>query len=156
MCHGPGVDHDSRRWIFLFRSFTPKERIIDDIHISSLGRCRFFPSMFSLCPCALNYLIKNTISGFSGVTHWHSVTPAVVLLAILVSMSFFCLDPSFSMLKFTLRKEYFGLKGVLDQPSVGSSRIPAILFCIYQLMFAAITYVPFVFFFKKKLSVKQN
>ncbi|KIM38012.1 hypothetical protein M413DRAFT_76454 [Hebeloma cylindrosporum] len=35
--------------------------------------------------------------------------------------------------------KYFGLKGVLDQPSIGSSRIPAILFCIYQLMFAAIT-----------------
>ena len=35
--------------------------------------------------------------------------------------------------------EYFGLKGVLDQPSIGSSRIPALLFCIYQLMFAAIT-----------------
>ncbi|KAG8705230.1 hypothetical protein FRC08_001761 [Ceratobasidium sp. 394] len=34
---------------------------------------------------------------------------------------------------------YFGLKGVLDQPSMGSSRIPAIVFCIYQLMFAAIT-----------------
>ncbi|KAF9473932.1 ammonium transporter [Pholiota conissans] len=35
--------------------------------------------------------------------------------------------------------KYFGLKGVLDQPSIGSSRIPALLFCIYQLMFAAIT-----------------
>ena len=40
--------------------------------------------------------------------------------------------------------EYFGLKGVLDQPSIGSSRIPAILFCIYQLMFAAITYALFL------------
>ena len=36
---------------------------------------------------------------------------------------------------------YFGLKGVLDQPSIGSTRIPSILFCVYQLMFAAITYV---------------
>ncbi|KAH9478050.1 Ammonium transporter 1 [Psilocybe cubensis] len=35
--------------------------------------------------------------------------------------------------------KYFGLKGVLDQPSIGSSRIPALLFCVYQLMFAAIT-----------------
>ncbi|KJA21586.1 hypothetical protein HYPSUDRAFT_187349 [Hypholoma sublateritium FD-334 SS-4] len=35
--------------------------------------------------------------------------------------------------------KYFGLKGVLDQPSIGSTRIPAILFCVYQLMFAAIT-----------------
>ncbi|KAF8817250.1 ammonium transporter [Phlegmacium glaucopus] len=35
--------------------------------------------------------------------------------------------------------KYLGLKGILDQPSVGSSRIPAILFCLYQMMFAAIT-----------------
>jgi len=34
---------------------------------------------------------------------------------------------------------HFGLKGVLGQPSVGSPRVPAILFCIYQCMFAAIT-----------------
>lgn len=31
---------------------------------------------------------------------------------------------------------YFCLKGVLEQPSAGSSRIPALLFCIYQCMFA--------------------
>ncbi|KAH9918710.1 ammonium transporter [Epithele typhae] len=37
--------------------------------------------------------------------------------------------------------KYFGLKGVLDQPSIGSARIPAIAFCVFQLMFAAITYV---------------
>ncbi|KAI0037158.1 ammonium transporter [Vararia minispora EC-137] len=34
---------------------------------------------------------------------------------------------------------YFGLKGVLGQPSAGSSHIPALVFCIYQCMFAAIT-----------------
>lgn len=34
---------------------------------------------------------------------------------------------------------YFALKGVLAQPSIGSPRIPAIVFCIYQCMFAAIT-----------------
>lgn len=34
---------------------------------------------------------------------------------------------------------YFGLKGVLAQPSIGSSRIPSLMFCIYQCMFAAIT-----------------
>ena len=44
------------------------------------------------------------------------------------------------------QKEHFGLKGVLEQPSVTSSRIPAILFCVYQLMFAAITYVNLLFF----------
>lgn len=36
---------------------------------------------------------------------------------------------------------YFGLKGVLEKPSIGSPRIPSIAFCVFQLMFAAITYV---------------
>jgi len=34
---------------------------------------------------------------------------------------------------------YFALKGVLGEPSIGSTRIPALVFCIYQCMFAAIT-----------------
>jgi Amt family ammonium transporter len=32
--------------------------------------------------------------------------------------------------------KYFSLKGVLGAPSVGSTRIPELLFCIYQCMFA--------------------
>jgi len=35
--------------------------------------------------------------------------------------------------------KYFGLKGVLEAPSIGSTRVPSIVFCVYQLMFAAIT-----------------
>lgn len=35
--------------------------------------------------------------------------------------------------------KHFALRGVLDGPSMGNSRIPSIVFCIYQLMFAAIT-----------------
>lgn len=35
---------------------------------------------------------------------------------------------------------YFGLMGVLEKPSIGSPRVPSIVFCVYQLMFAAITY----------------
>lgn len=35
----------------------------------------------------------------------------------------------------------FGLMDVLAQPSVGSSKVPDILFCLFQGMFAAITYV---------------
>jgi ammonia channel protein AmtB len=35
--------------------------------------------------------------------------------------------------------QHFALMGVLDLPSIGSSRIPALLFCIYQSMFAIIT-----------------
>jgi ammonium transporter, Amt family len=38
--------------------------------------------------------------------------------------------------------KYFGLKGVLNKPSIGSTRIPSIAFCVFQLMFAAITCVP--------------
>ena len=40
---------------------------------------------------------------------------------------------------------YFGLRGVLEQPSIGSARVPSIVFCVYQLMFAAITYVQILF-----------
>jgi Amt family ammonium transporter len=39
------------------------------------------------------------------------------------------------------RAGYFGLNGVLEKPSIGSVRVPSIVFCVYQLMFAAITYV---------------
>jgi ammonium transporter, Amt family len=38
--------------------------------------------------------------------------------------------------------KYFGLKGVLERPSMGSTRIPSIAFCVFQLMFAAITCAP--------------
>jgi Amt family ammonium transporter len=38
--------------------------------------------------------------------------------------------------------EHFALQNTLDAPAIGSVRIPAIVFCVYQLMFAAITYVP--------------
>lgn len=37
--------------------------------------------------------------------------------------------------------KYFALRGVQGQPSMGSPRIPALVFAIYQCMFAAITYV---------------
>ncbi|KAG2092317.1 ammonium transporter AmtB-like domain-containing protein [Suillus discolor] len=37
--------------------------------------------------------------------------------------------------------QYFALRNVLNQPSIGSPRVPAIVFCVFQLMFAAITYV---------------
>lgn len=35
--------------------------------------------------------------------------------------------------------DHFALKQVFGQPSVGSARIPAVVYCVYQLMFAAIT-----------------
>lgn len=35
--------------------------------------------------------------------------------------------------------KHFALMGVLGEPSIGSARIPSIVFCVYQLMFAAIT-----------------
>ncbi|KAL1405277.1 hypothetical protein Q8F55_008904 [Vanrija albida] len=37
--------------------------------------------------------------------------------------------------------KHFALMNVLDQPSIGSSRIPALVFAIYQCMFAVITVV---------------
>ncbi|TFL02026.1 ammonium transporter [Pterulicium gracile] len=41
--------------------------------------------------------------------------------------------------KFIGDLQYLGLKGVLEKPSMGSTRIPALVFSIYQSMFAAIT-----------------
>jgi hypothetical protein len=38
-------------------------------------------------------------------------------------------------LRFIGNLDYFCLKGVLAQPSFGSTRIPALLFCIYKCMF---------------------
>jgi len=35
--------------------------------------------------------------------------------------------------------KYFALRGVLQSPSVASKRVPSIVFCIYQLMFASLT-----------------
>ncbi|RXW20797.1 hypothetical protein EST38_g5064 [Candolleomyces aberdarensis] len=35
--------------------------------------------------------------------------------------------------------QHFGLRGVLEKPSIGGTKIPALVFCVYQLMFAAIT-----------------
>jgi Amt family ammonium transporter len=43
--------------------------------------------------------------------------------------------------KFIGNLDNIGLRNVLGYPSVGSARIPDLLFCIYQGMFAAITYV---------------
>ena len=42
--------------------------------------------------------------------------------------------------KFIGALDNFGLKNVLGAPSVGSPRIPDLLFAVYQGMFAAITY----------------
>ncbi|PBL02719.1 ammonium transporter [Armillaria gallica] len=41
--------------------------------------------------------------------------------------------------KFIGNLKYFGLKGVLEKPSIASDKIPSIVFCVYQLMFAIIT-----------------
>jgi len=41
--------------------------------------------------------------------------------------------------KFIGNLDNFALRNVIDQPSAGSPRIPAIAFCVFQLMFAAIT-----------------
>ena len=43
--------------------------------------------------------------------------------------------------KFLGALDNIGLMNVLAQPSVGSARIPDLMFAVYQGMFAAITYV---------------
>ncbi|KAG8216639.1 ammonium transporter AmtB-like domain-containing protein [Butyriboletus roseoflavus] len=41
--------------------------------------------------------------------------------------------------KFIGNLDHFALMNVIDQPSLGNPRVPAIAFCVFQLMFAAIT-----------------
>jgi Amt family ammonium transporter len=53
----------------------------------------------------------------------------------------YSLAVSHSAGKYIGNLDNFGLKGVLGAPSIGSPRIPDLLFCIYQGMFACITYV---------------
>jgi len=73
-------------------------------------------------------------SGSSGAIPWHSVRRAARSLATSVSAR------NLQVNSYTHRNaEYFALKGVLEEPSIGSAKIPAIVFCVYQLMFAAIT-----------------
>lgn len=47
--------------------------------------------------------------------------------------------------KFIGDLDNIGLRNVLGYPSVGSPRIPDLMFCVYQGMFAAITYVLSIF-----------
>lgn len=41
--------------------------------------------------------------------------------------------------KFIGNLDNFGLMNVLDAPSVGGTKIPALTYCLYQMMFATIT-----------------
>lgn len=89
-------------------------------------------SVFSL----LCSLVDTLSSGFSGVTRSRLVKPEAPTLETSVCLLVMC---HFDRVLNNGCVEYFGLKGVLDAPSMGSSRIPALVFCVYQLMFAAIT-----------------
>jgi len=51
---------------------------------------------------------------------------------------------------------YFALKGVLEKPSMGSAKIPSIVFSVYQLMFAAITLVIPASYFSPPLTAFQG
>ncbi len=54
----------------------------------------------------------------------------------------YSLSFSHSAGKFMGNLDNIGFRNVLGAPSVGSPRIPDLLFAVYQGMFAAITYVP--------------
>ena len=99
---------------------------------------------FQAClSCAYNpsndrRLTPDVNSGSSGASHLPSAKQVTPTSATSVSVSLrtalvLC-PPSHHS-----DAEYFGLKGVLEKPSIGSTRIPSIAFCVFQLMFAAIT-----------------
>ncbi|KAG8896637.1 hypothetical protein FRB99_008789 [Tulasnella sp. 403] len=67
---------------------------------------------------------------------------SVVVLAVVSIQWFFwgySLTYSEGAGKYIGNLKHFGLRGVFEQPSVNSDRIPALLFCIFQSMFAAFT-----------------
>lgn len=76
-------------------------------------------------------------SGSSGDTPLPSAILRAHILAISVSSAvyFYCVGEAH------IRAGYFALRNVENQPSIGSARVPAIVFCVFQLMFAAITCV---------------
>lgn len=83
---------------------------------------RGYASLYQWFFWGYSLAFSDTASKFIGdLRAWHQLSISVKLLITFLHIG------------------YFGLKGVLEQPSVGSTRIPAIVFCVYQLMFAAIT-----------------
>jgi len=80
-------------------------------------------------------------SGSSGASLWLSAILRTFSLVTYVSVF---VTPHVAMpieVIYKFHAGYFGLNGVLEKPSIGSDRVPSIVFCVYQLMFAAITYV---------------
>ena len=93
---------------------------------------------FQVSPILAAFFVRlahRLCSGSSGAILW--LLAIVQALTLATSVRF---RLEFQVLTFDLCSlEYFALRNVLNQPSIGSVRVPAIVFCVFQLMFAAIT-----------------
>jgi Amt family ammonium transporter len=116
--HGPRLAHDSGCWV----SLVPASRASVS---SNLTMNSFFYSGLARRKSALSLI-------------WLSVMSVGV-----ISFQWFFWGYSLSFShtagKFIGDLQNFGFKDVLAQPSVGSTKIPDLLFAVYQGMFAAIT-----------------
>lgn len=77
------------------------------------------------------------------ILHYSPLTQLLSLPPLVVAVQWVLLGYSLAFSptggKFIGNLDHFGLINVLDQPSPGSDRVPAITFCIFGCMFAALT-----------------
>lgn len=132
------MDHDSWRWIFLFWFITEKECVVDDLREHDGISSRLLPSKY-LSSQRITFPSKRLQTqwffwGYS-LAFSDDASPYIGTLSSLPQSTILlaALTPNFPFV------EYFGLKGITGQVSVGSPRIPGLMFVIYQCMFAAIT-----------------
>lgn len=139
--NSPRMVNDSRNRVFLFRPAKKEERPVDDIFEHGDCRRRCVPGKCKLS-CALLLTVHNQIqrdSGSFGDSLSRSVIPEVDLLE--TSVSVVSQTSCFHCVIYVPHVDYFALAGVLEKPSIGSARVPSIVFCVFQLMFASLTYV---------------
>lgn len=123
------------RQIFLQRSAETQKCALHDLPEHDDHGCCVLPGLTHVSfRCPICFLIGSQwfFWGYS-LTFSENASPFIGDLSMLNSLSNITVANDF------ISKEYFAFRGVLDQPSIGSAKIPAIVFAIYQLMFAAIT-----------------
>jgi len=133
----PGVDNGSGSGIFLFRPLTKEEWPVNDLLERRDHCCRLVPSKceYYSFTVILNMMQKWFFWGFS-------LAFSDTANLFIGDLRQYLLDTLPALLIIhTFHAGYFGLNGVMEKPSIGSVRVPSIVFCVYQLMFAAITYV---------------
>lgn len=133
--HGPRAAHDSRCWVSR-----------DLLSSPPAIRYSFHESFTALHEIKANINSPSRSFFYSGLARRKSALSLIwlsVMATAVISFQWFfwgySLAFSHTAGKFIGDLENFGFRNVLAAPSVGSSKIPDLLFAVYQGMFAAIT-----------------